>query len=208
MKYLYLDTSSSYLYAGIVSNDSLLDEIKLKLDKELSIFTLPRIVEMLDRQQLKPADIDRILVVNGPGSFTGIRIGITIAKTIAWTLKKEIVTISSLAAMALSVDGYSYVVPAINARRGYVFAGIFNSEGKEIKKEQHILGSILQEDLDQLDNYVIVTNDEIPLDGKTVAYDPDILRIVMQYKNAPSINPHSVEPNYLKQTEAEEKQGL
>lgn len=211
MKILYLDTSSNYLYAGIVSNDRLLEDRKIKLDKELSIFALPKIVEMMEHQQLKPADIDKIMVVNGPGSFTGIRIGITIAKTFAWSLKKEIIVISSLEAMALSVEGYTYVVPAINARRGYVFAGVYSSlTHRPIMENQHILGKELEKSLIKLnDTYVIVTNDEIDFAGEKVPYDPDILKIVLTYQNQTGINPHAVEPNYLKLTEAEEsKQDL
>ena len=55
-------------------------------------------------------------------------------------------------------------------------------------------------------NYVIVTNDEeVNLEGPTVNYDPDILKIVLTVKDRQEINPHAVEPNYLKLTEAEEK---
>lgn len=205
MRILYLDTSSSYLYAGIVSNDILIEDVKVKLDKELSIFTLPKIVEMLEKHNLKPNDIDKIIVVNGPGSFTGIRIGITIAKTLAWTLKKEIVTISSLEAMALSKEDYSYIVPAINARRGYVFAGVYDQNRQVVIENQHILGKELQKELNKLESdYVIVTNDEVDLEGKKILYNPDILKIVQTYQNKQGINPHAIEPNYLKLTEAEE----
>lgn len=208
MKILYLDTSSSYLYTGIVSNDILLEDIKVKLDKDLSIFTLPKIVEMLEKHNLKPDNLDKIIVVNGPGSFTGIRIGITIAKTLAWTLKKEIIVISSLEAMALSVNTTGLIVPAINARRGYVFAGVFDSSLNQIIPEQHVFGDILQESLNKLGKeYVIVTNDEeVTLEGRRMAYIPDILKIVLTVQNREEINPHAVEPNYLKLTEAEEKQ--
>lgn len=206
MKILYLDTSSSYLYAGIVSNDILISDVKVKLDKELSIFTLPKIVSMLESVNLKPEDIDKIIVVNGPGSFTGIRIGITIAKTFAWALEKPIITVSSLEAMALSVDTLGYIIPAINARRGYVFAGVYDYKGKIIVPDQHIFGEKLQEYFKEYkQNYVIVTKDEeVNLEGPTVEYDPDILRIVLTVKDRSEINPHAVEPNYLKLTEAEE----
>lgn len=208
MKILYLDTSSSYLYAGIVSNDILMADIKVKLDKELSIFTLPRIASMMESLHLNPDDIDKIIVVNGPGSFTGIRIGITIAKTFAWALSKSIITVSSLEAMALSINSLGHIVPAINARRGYVFAGIYDSNGNNIVPDQYILGKNLQEYLKEYkQNYVIVTNDEeVDLIGPMVKYDPDILNIVLTVKNRVGINPHAVEPNYLKLTEAEENQ--
>ena len=80
MRYLYIDTSSSYLYTAIVENDTVISEIKEEYGQSLSEVALPKIVSMFEDNNLKPADIDKIIVVNGPGSFTGIRIGITIAK--------------------------------------------------------------------------------------------------------------------------------
>lgn len=205
MRILYLDTSSSYLYAGIVSNDILLEDVKVKLDKELSIFTLPKIVEMLNVCNLKPNDIDKIMVVNGPGSFTGIRIGLTIAKTFAWALKKDIIAISSLEAMAVSTKCDCYIVPAINARRGYVFAGVYDPNHSIVIENQHVLGKTLQAQLEELGKeYIIVTNDDVDLEGKMISYNPDILKIVLTYQDRNVVNPHAVEPNYLKLTEAEE----
>ena len=92
MRYLYIDTSSSFLYSGIVSEGKLIASITEQMDNDLSRITLKRISEMFDEANLKPNDIDKIIVVNGPGSFTGIRVGITIAKTYAWGLNKDITT--------------------------------------------------------------------------------------------------------------------
>ena len=102
MKILYVDTSSSYLYAGIVEDDKLLCEVKKEFGTSLSEEALPEIVSLFTKTNLNAKDIDKIIVVNGPGSFTGIRIGITIAKVYAWSLNIPITTISSLEAMMLS----------------------------------------------------------------------------------------------------------
>ena len=97
---LYIDTSSSFLYSGIVKDDCLVAQIKQSFKKDMSTFALSEITKMFKKNGLKPNDIDKIIVCNGPGSFTGIRIGVTIAKTYAWSLNKEITTITSLEAMA------------------------------------------------------------------------------------------------------------
>jgi len=84
---------------------------------------------MFDKNDIAKDEITKIIVVNGPGSFTGIRIGVTIAKVYAWTLKIDITTITSLEAMALSSkSNTTYKVPMIDARRGYVFAGICQTD--------------------------------------------------------------------------------
>lgn len=204
MRTLYIDTSSNYLYTGIVENDELLIELQEKLEQNLSRDALPEIASMFNRINLRPTDIDKIIVVDGPGSFTGIRIGVTIAKVYASSLNKKITAISSLEAMATSFDKASYYVPIIDARRGFVYTAIYDKNGKEVLFPQHIKLNILEEKLSQLDDYLIITNDEIKLEGIKVTYKPDILKIVQTYKNRKNINPHSVNPNYLKLTEAEE----
>jgi tRNA threonylcarbamoyladenosine biosynthesis protein TsaB len=127
MKYLYIDTSSSYLYTSIVENDKVISEIREEDGQTLSKVALPRIVSMFEENNLKPIDIDRIIVVNGPGSFTGIRIGLTIAKIYAWSLDIPITTILSLEAMAVSSNKDKVHVPIIDARRGYVFTAIYDA---------------------------------------------------------------------------------
>ena len=82
MRYLYIDTSSSFLYTAIVTDNSITAEIKKKKKKKLSEKALPEIVSMFESNSLSANDIDKIIVVSGPGSFTGKRIGITIAYTI------------------------------------------------------------------------------------------------------------------------------
>jgi len=206
MKYLYLDTTSNFLYTGIVENDELICEKKICYNKDLSTMALATIVDMMKENNIKPIDINKIILVNGPGSFTGCRIGITIAKTYAWSLNIPITTISSLEAMALIKDNYDYYVPVIDARRDYVFAGIYDNENNQIMKNQYVKKSVLETAIKNMtDNFVFITNDDIELNGDKVNYDPDILSIVFKYKNKEDVNPHGIDAQYLKLTEAEEK---
>ena len=138
MKILYLDTTTSYLYTGIVVDNKLIAEVKEDFGKDLSSVTLKKISEMLETNNLKPNDIDKIIVVNGPGSFTGIRVGITIAKTYAYSLNKEIINITSLEAMAVSSQENTFKIPIIDARRGYVYGAIFNQNNSIVLKPQYI----------------------------------------------------------------------
>ncbi len=204
MKYFYLDTSTSYLYAGVVSDNQLLYEIKDKLDNNLSTFSLYFIEKMFKELNMTPKDIDKIIVVNGPGSFTGIRIGITIAKTWAWALKIPIITISSLLAMAISCSKSDYKIPIIDARRGYYYAAIYDKDFQAILDDCYIDRESLLEKVNQLDaSFTFIASSA--LEENCLEYNPDILRIVDVVKDFHTINPHAVNPNYLKLTEAEEK---
>lgn len=202
MRILYIDTSSSYLYTGIVCDGKLISEVQENLQLDLSKLTLPKIAEMFSENNLKPNDIDKIIVVNGPGSFTGIRVGLTIAKVYAWSLNIPIIPITSLEAMACSCEEDRMLVPIIDARRGYVYGAIYKDD-EEILKPQHIKLETLMEYLKD-NNYVFITKDDITLDGDKCSYKPDILKIVNKFCQKKALNPHGVNPEYLKLTEAEE----
>lgn len=204
MRYLYIDTSSSYLYTAIVEDDKLISDIKEEFGQSLSEVALPKIVSMFEDNNIKAKDIDKIIVVNGPGSFTGIRIGITIAKVYAWSLNIPITTITSLEAMALSSNENKVHIPMINARRGYVFAAVYDENNKEIIKAQHIKLDELMEKVNKIENYEIITNDEFDSLKETSNYNPNMLKIVSYFKDKMAINPHAINPDYLKLTEAEE----
>ena len=204
MKTMYIDTSSSFLFFGIVEDNKLLVEVKNKYEQDLSKMAMIDIEKAFKKARISPNDIDKIIVVDGPGSFTGIRIGITIAKVYAYNLKKEITTISALQAMALSSTEADYYVPMIDARRGYVYGAIYKNDLTCLYEPVHIKLSVLEEEMKKYDNIKVITNDDIDIDYKKEKYSPDILKIVNTFVNKKGINPHAVNPNYLKLTEAEE----
>ena len=204
MRILYIDTSSSYLYAGIAEDNNLLAEVKKEFGTSLSEEALPEIVSLFTKTNLTAKDIDKIIVVNGPGSFTGIRIGITIAKVYAWSLNIPITTITSLEAMALSSDEEKVHVPMINARRGYVYTAIYDKDYNELLKPQHIRLEDLQEKLQTIDEYEFISNDKFDGIENIKEYNPNLEKVVNYFKDKDSVNPHAVNPEYLKLTAAEE----
>lgn len=204
MRYLYIDTSSSYLYTAIVEDNKLISSISEEYGQNLSEVALPKIASMFESNNLNPKDIQKIIVVNGPGSFTGIRIGITIAKIYAWSLNIEITTITSLEAMASSSNNNLIHIPILNARRGYVYSAIYDKD-ITILKPQHIKFEELMNYVNNIDNYEFISNDKFENLSSVSTYSPDYIKIVEKYKNKKAVNPHSVNPEYLKLTEAEEK---
>ena len=203
MMCFYIDTTSNYLYTGISKDNLLLIERKLNFAHDLSTFALDEVRKMFLDAKVEPNDIDKIIVVNGPGSFTGIRIGVTIAKLYAFLLHKDITTISSLEAMNVSNKEDKLHVPIINARRGYVFGAIYDKD-EVVLPEQYITIEKLKLILMGLNKEYIYISNDVFNDLETVKYDPDILEIINTYKDRECINPHQVNPTYLKLTEAEE----
>ena len=99
MKLLAFDTSSKALSVAILEDETLLAETTLTIKKNHSITLMP-VIDFLMRQiDLTPKDLDRIVVAEGPGSYTGLRIAVATAKTLAHTLGIELVGVSSLLAL-------------------------------------------------------------------------------------------------------------
>lgn len=198
---LYIDTTLNYLYLALVKDNKLLNYVSAISSGDLSLFTVSELERILNEENLKVKDINKVIVVNGPGSFTGIRIGVTIAKTLAWSLNIDITTISSLEAMAISTSTNKYKVPMIDARRDHSYAGIYDNNNQVIMENQYISHLDLKNKLEDLNQeYVYISNTD---DLNT--YEPDFLKIVNYAETKQSINPHLVVPNYLKKTQAEEE---
>ena len=204
MIYLYIDTSSEYLYSALSKDNEILSFKKSKLEHDLSAYALDEISKMFEDAKLSPDNVDKIIVVDGPGSFTGTRIGITIAKVYAWAKNIKITTTTSLCAMALSSKFDGIHVPIINARRDFLYAAIYDKDMKELLKPQHIEKEKLLKELEKYDNYKFISNNEFEDISDIEEYDPDLLKIISYTKDNKDLNPHSVNPNYLKLTAAEE----
>lgn len=201
---LFLDTSSSYLTLVILKDGKELKSLYEYLDKDMSKETLNKIKLMMDSLNLKPNDVSNIIVVTGPGSYTGLRVGVTIAKTYAWGLHKNLYSVSSLKTLATTISlENTYIVPIIDARRGYFFAGIYDEEYNEVLKDTYIKYEDLKEKLDTLNKpYKFVTTSKV--EGiESIIYKPNIENLFKHMK-FDEVSPHTLVPNYLKKTEAEE----
>ena len=199
---LFLNTASNYLDIAILKDNKILKEIKLESNRDLSSSTLIEIEKILKETELKPIDIDEIYCVDGPGSFTGLRIGVTISKIYAWSLNKKLYKVSTLFAMATSIED-ELIIPLIDARRGYVFAGIYDKNYNNILEDQYIKIEDLQEKVKQLNkSFTYVSTDEFDFEVKK--YDSN-LNNLFKYLEKEEVDPFTFVPNYLKKTEAEEK---
>ena len=199
----YIDTSSPYLYTALYNNEEVINERKKYLSTDLSTFTIDEVKKMFDEVHVKPNEIKKIIVVNGPGSFTGIRIGITLAKLMAFCLNIPITTISSLEAMKESTDANNkLIVPILNARRSACYAAIYDKDDC-IQEGMYMTLEKLNLILKGLNKECVFVSNDI-FDFETESYNPDFKKIVEKYKDRDPISAHLVNPNYLKLTEAEE----
>ncbi|MEK5068329.1 tRNA (adenosine(37)-N6)-threonylcarbamoyltransferase complex dimerization subunit type 1 TsaB [Sporosarcina sp. FSL K6-1508] len=133
MIWLGIDTANTPISVAIVKDGELVAEETSAMAINHSLRAMPAIEELLTKAGLVPSDIGAIAVSEGPGSYTGARIGVTIAKTLAWTLDKPLVGVSTLKALAANALFFNGLVCSIvDARRGNVYAGAYRYEDGEL----------------------------------------------------------------------------
>ncbi|GMA70187.1 tRNA (adenosine(37)-N6)-threonylcarbamoyltransferase complex dimerization subunit type 1 TsaB [Leuconostoc litchii] len=136
MKILAFDTSNQPLTVSLAENNKVKNVFTTNVARNHSIQLLPAVRDIVAAEGWLLQDIDRIIVAQGPGSFTGLRIGVTVAKVLADTLNAELCGVSSLAILAEQVTTDGLVVPLFNARNKNVFAGVYQ-HGAIIFAESH-----------------------------------------------------------------------
>src|SRR5699024_9166978 len=140
MKILAFDTSNQPLSVAVVEDENILTEQMINVKRNHSVQLMPSIDEALKQVKLTLDDIDRIAVASGPGSYTGLRIAITIAKSLAWTKDIELVGVSSLKVIAgnRADNTGEMIVPIFDARRQNIYTRLYrrNNEG-ELRSEEN-----------------------------------------------------------------------
>ena len=132
-KVLGIDTAGKGLSLAVAEGDKLLASACLNVGLTHSQRLLPLLAALLEGAALRPADIDLIAVTNGPGSFTGLRIGLATAKGLAAGLGCKLLPVSTLEAAAYAVRGMgAYICPVLDARRNEVYTALYTPEGAEL----------------------------------------------------------------------------
>lgn len=192
----FIDTSTSLSTIALLKDKKLINQKHIYSNNDLSNNLFKYIVELFDEVSIKPTQISRIYAATGPGSFTGIRIGLTVAKIYAYALNIKIVPISSLQILASSVKD-DMIISLIDARRGYVFAGGYDDSLNTFFKDTYINLNELKEKYPNA-KYVSIDN----FDFEVIKPNIDIEKVIA-LNNSCEINAHDIKPNYLKITEAE-----
>lgn len=135
MKILGLDTSSKAASCAITDGDTLVGEFFVNADLTHSQTALPMVQALLDCTHTKIADIDLFAVSTGPGSFTGLRIGIAAIKGLAMATGKPCVGVSTLEGLAANLLAFpGYIAPAMDARCAQVYTALFHSDGQALTR--------------------------------------------------------------------------
>lgn len=199
---LFIDTSYKSLFVGIVDGNNVIDKICTMAEANFSEKLVPIIKEIVDKNNICLDKIDKLFVTVGPGSFTGIRIGLAVCKTLTFALNKRIIPISSLEFMATTKVNTKYKIPLIDARHGKIFAGVYDEDNNCIVPDSYTsieeITSKISADFTYI-SYDNLTNTDV------IIPEYNVLDIIKKHIDDKDFNCHEVNPNYLKKTEAEEK---
>lgn len=209
MKLLAFDTSNQTLSIAILEDEQLLADLTLTIKKNHSVSLMPSIDFLMAQVGWTPADLDRIAVAQGPGSYTGLRMAVATAKTLAYTLNIDLVGISSLYALCPDTDGLT--IPLIDARRNTVYAGFYD-HGRAVQPEVNADFSAVLTSLSGAASLTFVgevrnfrEQIEAALPQATIIETlPSAYQIGLAALSAQPVDVHSFVPTYLKKVEAEE----
>jgi len=140
MKILSIDTSSDICGVALLENDNLIDDNSISNGMTHSENLMPLISELLKRNNIELKEINLIACSVGPGSFTGIRIGVSTAKAFAEVNNIKIAEVTSLETLSQNIENSDTKVSLIDARNNQVYCGIFDNNG--ILKEEYLADDI------------------------------------------------------------------
>lgn len=222
MKVLSIDTSNYVLGIGLLDGETVAGEYISNIKKNHSVRVMPAIQNLMKECSIRPEELSKVVVAEGPGSYTGVRIGVTIAKTLAWTLNIPLSGVSSLEASAASAGRYfnGFVSPFFDARRGQIYTGLYKFENQILqnKEEDRLVMSVdWVQSLKRLESRVLfLSNDlhlheeimseglgEMAVFGSVTEHNPRPAELALLGRNKENADIHSFVPNYIRMAEAE-----
>lgn len=141
MKILGIDTSSKFLSIAVSEDKDIISEQSHLLDRTHASMTLPKIKELLKKLKIPLNKIDAFVIGLGPGSFTGLRIGVSTVKGFGIATEKPCIGVPSIDAISLNVEGgHDNIIPVIDAKREQVYSAIYSKKGDNIiRKSDYLL---------------------------------------------------------------------
>ncbi len=199
---LFIDTSFVNVSISIIKDNKILSLIQKEIPNMHSVYTTKFIKDALNEAKIDANDIDNIFVVNGPGSFTGVRIGVTIAKTYGYLINKDITPVSSLKSLAISSGHNGVILSMVPANKSNYYVGIYDSKLDDIVPEQFMSKDKIVELINKYDPYIVSNDMNVIGVHKVNKQELDILKIVNYYNDKEKVNYYKLVPNYLKLPQA------
>lgn len=173
MRILAFESSAKAASVALMQDGVLLAESFQNNGKTHSATLMPMAQQVLMDCSLTAAELDAVAVAKGPGSFTGVRIGVAAAKGLAWGAEKPVCGVSTLEAMATQLSMQAGIIcPVMDARRGQVYNALFQSDGKTLTRltsDRAISLEELKKDLEKAEKTIFLVGDGTKLCYNTLS---------------------------------------
>lgn len=218
MNTLFIDSSMKNLRVAFLYKNKLLFSSNNITHINNKNFLMEEIIKGFEKTNTDISNIDSILVVNGPGSFTGIRTAVTIAKTIAWALKKQLNIASSLEIINNKTKNIDYYVSILDERKDYAYIGIYDSNKEKILEEYLNIDKIAETIKNLNNKNVLISYYKDSINIKLIkekiknqkfkfnsVRKLDLKAVIKVYSNKNEVASHAAMPNYIKLIDIEKK---
>ncbi|WP_018923660.1 tRNA (adenosine(37)-N6)-threonylcarbamoyltransferase complex dimerization subunit type 1 TsaB [Salsuginibacillus kocurii] len=223
MNVLAIDATTYASGVALARDGQVMAERTTILKKNHSLRLMPAVEELMNEVGMSPAELDRIVVAKGPGSYTGVRIAVGTAKSLAWSLGIPIVGVSSLETLAANAKLFpGWICPFFDARRGQVYTGLYHGGAalQSIEADQIVLMEEFARRLKERDGSVFFLSPDV-LKHQEVIRDvlgeralfadeanlfmrpAELVRLGMERE--PEVDTHAFAPAYVQLAEAEKK---
>ena len=182
---LIIDSATKVLYHALVKDDKVIKEIYTKGQNDHAKNIVSLIEKMLKEENITVDNLDKIVCGIGPGSYTGVRMAVTVAKMLSSFKRIPLYEISTLKLISSGESGK--VLAMIDARRGNAFSAIYQDSNLVLSEAMRAKEEVMKESYDAI------------VDESNYKVDP-IKAIAYSVRHE---NPHSLNPNYLRETETE-----
>lgn len=222
MKIVGIDTSSYSGSVSIIENKKLLGECLFNIGPRHSENIVASIDWLLNTLNIKRNELDAVAVSIGPGSFTSLRVGVTVAKSLAYTLKLEIIGVSSLEILAANIPITDKKICAlIDAKRGEVYSALFEFNDGRIEQIRDNRIQKIEELCNDINEKTIFVGDAVSIYGDVLNSSLDELAIIVgepfnlprssncallgfnKLKDGIKDDPFELVPDYLRKSDAE-----
>ncbi len=190
---IILDSSNTALTVGVAKDHQLIDSISYEAWQQQSEYMIPELNKFMEKYDINKDNIEDVIVAIGPGSYTGVRISITIAKTIAAAIHCKVYAISSLQA---EKDGKNPSICVINARSNRSYIGVYENE-KVIMNDCIMTNDEVKKYINEHPSYSLCGNASyLGLEGKNSNLAKEMLSLIEFI--SPIDNPLALKPVYMK----------
>ncbi|WP_276736514.1 tRNA (adenosine(37)-N6)-threonylcarbamoyltransferase complex dimerization subunit type 1 TsaB [Bacillus sp. (in: firmicutes)] len=223
MTILAIDTSNYTLGIALLREETVIAEHITYLKKNHSVRAMPAVHSLLNACDMTPQDLSKIVVAKGPGSYTGVRIGVTLAKTLAWSLHIPIAAVSSLETLAANGRHFDGLIsPIFDARRGQVYTGLYEYKNgllEQVVSDQNVMLAEWLEMLKEKDRPVLFLGHDTSIHkqmiedvlgtkgiiGAAAQHNPRPSELAFLGAEKEAEDVHGLVPDYLRLAEAEAK---